>query len=292
MNYKYKYEKYKSKYILLKNNKKGGSNLQSEIPRNIYMFWHKKKDVPNFVKKCIKNIKEKNRNYKVRIYYYNDVMRIKDRPKILETYRKRGVADWLRLYLLYKYGGIWIDASSVFIKKSLDDIIDLKSNKLLGYNPPWDNSKILENWFLASKINNKFVKMWLDEWEIALESKENYCKKYNGFAGPILKTMLPYLTQHLAFTKLLKTKEISNYYESLGNSESKGNPFYYHKLYNWNNKKFANEMLYLKNIDKNISFLKLRGVERYSIIKEIENCNYSNDSHLVKLLQINCIKKA
>jgi hypothetical protein len=277
---------------LLKNNKKGGSNLQSEIPRNIYMFWHKKKDVPNFVKKCIKNIKEKNRNYKVRIYYYNDVMRIKDRPKILETYRKRGVADWLRLYLLYKYGGIWIDASSVFIKKSLDDIIDLKSNKLLGYNPPWDNSKILENWFLASKINNKFVKMWLDEWEIALESKENYCKKYNGFAGPILKTMLPYLTQHLAFTKLLKTKEISNYYESLGNSESKGNPFYYHKLYNWNNKKFANEMLYLKNIDKNISFLKLRGVERYSIIKEIENCNYSNDSHLVKLLQINCIKKA
>ena len=43
MNYKYKYEKYKSKYVLLKNNKKGGSNLQSEIPRNIYMFWHKKK---------------------------------------------------------------------------------------------------------------------------------------------------------------------------------------------------------------------------------------------------------
>lgn len=291
MNYKYKYKKYKNKYTFLKNNMKGGSNLQIEIPRKIYMFWHDKKKMPYIVKKCIKNIKDKNKNYEVKIYYYSDVMKIKDRPKILESYRKRGVSDWLRLYLLYKHGGIWIDASTIFIKKSLDDIIDLKSNKLLGYYPPFDNSKILENWFLASKRNNKFVKMWLDEWEIALQNKENYCKKYNEFAGPDLKTMLPYLTQHLAFTKLLKTKKIIKYYESLGKSESKGNPFYYHNLYDWNSEKFVNKMLYLKNINENISFIKLRGSERHAMIQEIKKCNFSNDSHLIKLLNIKCNKK-
>ena len=292
MNYKSKYEKYNNKYLLLKNNMKGGSKTQSEIPRKIYMFWHDKDKVPYFVKQCIKNIKDKNKKNEVKIYYYNDVMKIKDRPKILDTYRKRGVADWLRLYLLYTYGGIWIDASSVFIKKSLDDIIDLKSNKLLGYTPPniVDSPKILENWFLASKKKNKFVKMWLNEWIIALQNKEEYCKKYDKYASQKLKSRLPYLTQHLTFLKLISTNKLTKYYKSIGHSEDINNPFYLVKKNNWNKNLFSKELLNSKYIDNNLSFIKITGYFRKDIIKLIKKCKFNKNSYFIKLLDIKCNK--
>ena len=176
----------------------------------------------------------------------------------------------------------------LFIKKSLDDIIDLKSNKLLGYSPPdlLNSPEILENWFLASKKNNRFVKMWLDEWVIALENKEKYCKKYDKYASESLKSRLPYLTQHLTFVKLIKTNNLNKYYKSIGHSEGKNNPFYLKKIYNWDDKLFSKKMLNLKLIDENISFIKLTGFYRKAIIKLINKCKFSKDSYLVKLLDI------
>ena len=255
------------------------------IPKIIYLFWHSR-NLPYFVRKCIENIKSKNPGYLVKIYYYEDVMKIQDKPEILKTYRKRGIADWLRLYLLNKYGGIWIDISCIFVSKGLNDIIDLNKNVLYGYNAPWGD--IMENWFLASPKNNPIVKEWLKEWEIALLNKEEYVKKNIQYSTKALTPMLPYLTQHLIFSKISKIEKLSKCYSILGKASDKGNPFYLHEKFNWNIDKFINFLLNSNHIDNDISFIKLRGGDRNKFIEALDKCNFSKNSYLVKLLNLRC----
>ena len=38
------------------------------IPKIIHLYWHDKKKLPYIVKKCIKNIKEKNKDFTVKLY--------------------------------------------------------------------------------------------------------------------------------------------------------------------------------------------------------------------------------
>lgn len=257
------------------------------IPKIIYLFWHSR-DLPYFIKKCIKNIKNKNPEYNVKLYFYDDVMKIKDKPKILKTYKRRGIADWLRLYLLNKYGGIWIDISCIFIKKGINDIIDLNKNILYGYIAPW--GKVMENWFLACPKDNPIVKEWLREWEIALKDKEYYVKKNIKHSIKALTSKLPYLTQHLIFLKISKIEKLSKYYLFLGKANDKGNPFYLHQKFNWNTNKFIYYLLHSNFIDKNISFIKLTGTDRNKFIEKLDKCKFSKNAYLVKLLNLTCKK--
>lgn len=256
------------------------------IPKIIYLFWHDNK-IPFFIKKCIQNIKRKNPDYKVIIFHYDDVMKIKNRPKVLEEYKRRGVADWLRLYLLNKYGGVWLDISCIFHKKNLNDIIDLNTNKLQAFESPFNQKEIMiENWFLASMKNNKLVRYWLKEWEIALQNKEKYVKKNIKYASNNLKNFLPYLTQHLIFVKLLKTTDLEKCFKSLGYADEKNNPFYYHKRFSWNMDTLAKFLLTQKKLNDDLLFIKLRGEERYKLIQLIKKYKFSRKSKLIKLLNI------
>ena len=287
MNHRYKYKKYKSKYkiLTLENN--------TEIfPKNIYMFWHKR-DLPYLVKKCFLNIKNKNPDYKVFLFHLDDIINFQDRPKILKNYWIKANADWLRLYLLKKYGGIWIDISCIFIFKNLNDFVDHSSSRLQGFTFPQDNN-IMENWFLASPKNNPLIDLWLSEWEIALLNKGKYVKDNIQYSSDELKKSLPYLTQHLIFSKITKKNDLSNNFKFINKlTTTDDHPLYIFQKNNWDIYKSITFLCTNKDdkIFKNMLFIKLIGHARNKFIELIDKCKFSEKSIIIKLLDIYCKKK-
>ena len=75
-------------------------------------------------------------------------------------------ADLLRLYLVYRFGGIWMD-SSILLGRTLDwlhewastnnlDFVGFRNEELeSGANP------IVENWFFAASKGHPFVERWI-----------------------------------------------------------------------------------------------------------------------------------
>ena len=91
----------------------------------------------------------------------------------LEAFR---FSDFLRMYLLYTKGGVWIDACTIiindaFLNQYYDEMIlnqydatiyELSDNSIQNY--PY-----LENWFLMAPKNSKFIKDIYDEFVISYD---------------------------------------------------------------------------------------------------------------------------
>ena len=255
------------------------------IPKKIHLFWHDLDTIPFIVHKFTENIKKINYDFDVKIYSMKDFP-FKINKNVIPEY----ISDIFRLYILYKEGGIYIDASSIFLK-NIKEFIDLNDNRLQLYT----NLKgyIIENWFLVSPPKNKIIYNWLIQVLLVQNVVINkYIKYYKKFSNPYLNKELPYLVNFLAFNvaynklqnKNNKIINSNNYIKNLGLAGNDYNPLYYLKMNNWNRKKAIKYLLTNKKFKEN--FIKLRGPERRLFIKSIDNHNYNKNSYLIQLLNI------
>src|SRR5690606_14466017 len=88
------------------------------IPKKIWMYWEGA--LPEFVGKCVEQIRKKNPNYEVNFLTPENVQAFCDidysrLPQITSQQK----ADLIRLHLIYHYGGIWLDAS-ILVYENLD----------------------------------------------------------------------------------------------------------------------------------------------------------------------------
>jgi hypothetical protein len=141
----------------------------SKIPKHIWTYWDTT-EIPEMVQKCLSTWKKNNPDYEITILnrenlstYIPDVdifnLKFADSPA--------RISDFIRLYVLSKYGGIWIDASSI-VPKSLNWISDLGSQiDYIGYykesNTTMEHHKSIESWFFACPPRSNFVSKWRDE---------------------------------------------------------------------------------------------------------------------------------
>ena len=146
----------------------------SLIPPIIYTYWHEK-TLPTIVTKCIQSWKRFHPNYTIHVLHPDNVSKFIDIdifniPVSAHALR----SDFIRLALLEKTGGIWLDAS-VYLNQSLDwvhsyqkkessECVAFKINKhtLLLQNVDEGNYNI-ESWFLASIPNSTFIHDWNQE---------------------------------------------------------------------------------------------------------------------------------
>jgi hypothetical protein len=279
-------------------------NKKTVIPKIIYLYWNEKIEKNSFIDMCINNITTYNPDFEIKLYNPEKI------EKIINDNIKNKIpqwtTDWLRLYLLYNYGGVWCDISSIF-STSIDTFVDMNSNKLQGYGYVWDN-KIIENFFMACSKKNKLIGMWLDEFTKASEmGGYKYCEqnlKYltkgvdsNGLPiRGLMKESLPYLTAYLCFSKIIQIlKNSSDYYTIISNSLDDKAPLSFLTNINWNVKKIPYVLLQQKKTMSNTpNFVKLTHKRRATIIERINNGQYSNESLLgvlLKLKQKNSKKK-
>lgn len=239
---------------------------KSNIPSVIYTYWNTKK-LPVSVLSCIRSWKKYNPTYKIHVFNSES---IKQFPIVSFRHAKtqQQIADFLRLYLLSEYGGIWLDAS-VYLNHSLDWVHSYQVHtqcEYVGYNIKIDHhTPIIENWFMACIPKSEFISDWknqfyqmndfdsISEFVDHLEDYKSYIYELGEYTNCVCEPS--YLTMHLACLSILSKK---SYRLQLLDAE-KG-PFLYLSAMKWNLMYLP--LVFLIHQGKEAPVVKYRGGER------------------------------
>lgn len=182
----------------------GGDN-DGGIPRVIWTYWDAD-EVPRVVQLCIESWKRHNPSHKVVVLGPHNLA--ESVPELdLEGYSyaktPQRIADFIRLHVIKKHGGVWVDAS--FLMNSSIEFVHQEGAKgadLVGFYIDGFTSHcdypVIENWFFAAKKECPFVAKWLEQFE-----KTNEHDDYVAYAlanGVNLQKIADpnYLTMHVA----------------------------------------------------------------------------------------------
>lgn len=131
-----------------------------KIPRIIHYCWFGRGEKPEIVKTCIDSWKKNLSGYEI-IEWNEDSFNVSCNSYVREAYESRKfafVSDYVRVYALYKFGGIYLD-TDVEVFKPFDD--------MLHHDSFWGFEQ--ENYIATSTIGaakeNILIKMFLDSYE-------------------------------------------------------------------------------------------------------------------------------
>lgn len=130
------------------------------IPKIIHYCWLSNEEYPEVVEKCIKSWHKKLPDYKF-IKWTAENFDIHSNLFCKEAYENKKYAfasDYIRLKVLYEYGGIYLD-SDIEVLKKFDDLLDNKA--FIGF----ENDSAVTGWFMASESYNPLFKRFLDYYE-------------------------------------------------------------------------------------------------------------------------------
>ncbi len=146
--------------------------------------------MPELVRACVRSVQKHHPQHKIKLLDYTNIQNFITIPEHILHKHDTGVigyahfCDYVRVALLAKYGGTWID-STVFLTHTLPN--DVFNEDFFAYTfPPWCNltvvpslevvfsdstkeqdRKIFSNWLLHAKPNNRCVvllKLFLEEY--------------------------------------------------------------------------------------------------------------------------------
>ncbi len=113
-----------------------------------------------------------------KIYLLNDAIigkfiDMESAPKGYDKLSKQHKADWIRLKLLEKYGGLWLDSSIIVnngaaINEMYNEAWKTHANLVtFTLNRPTP-AEYIENWFIMAPKKSIVIKLWLKEYEKAI----------------------------------------------------------------------------------------------------------------------------
>ena len=153
-----------------------GVNDGSTVPKIVWTCWLQgMDDAPYMVKKCIESQKKALPDYEHRILTLENYHQWVELPEyVVKKFRKGKIpralfTDLLRLAVLKKYGGVWLDASVLFTgfenEKLLKRWYKIEQSEFTIYRYFQRGRKEpvgLSNWFIAVRLNEFVVSSVLD----------------------------------------------------------------------------------------------------------------------------------
>ena len=239
------------------------------LPHIIWSYWHDR-SIPKEVQAILEHRKRKLNKYE-HITVYEDTLRTyidAPFPPNFDKLMHQHKADWVRLQLLKRYGGCWMDAGILVNDTSaIDRLFEEASAKqaelsafylesrTVNHNP----STYIENWFLLAPSNSKLIDRWLQEFTHAITIGFDMYKKDHEHTIPeydrFLKT---YLTQHVCLQVILQD---SNTYKILL-YKAEDTMFKLHVEGNWELESMQKIVQKDKARIQSIPYIKLRGGDR------------------------------
>jgi len=241
------------------------------LPKTIWCFW----DDPE-MPEMIRYVQENNRlvlgsSYDIRVLNRDTLQQYVDVfPPQFNELGIQHKADYIRLFLLSKYGGIWSDASIIINSKpefdALFNQVEETNTELLAFTLGDDIDGIpyhpfIENWFLIAPKNSKVINKWLEEFNKAIDMGfENYINDVRKTTkiSDSLNSWGSYLTMHFALQKSLQdfVRE-GSYQPKIILNKSSDTMHKLHSICNWNDNCIINSMKNEPNKVKMIPFIKL-----------------------------------
>lgn len=130
------------------------------IPKIIHYCWMSGETFPTDIQKCLDSWKKKLPDYQI-ILWNAKTFDLNTSIWVKEAYKAKKYAfcaDYIRLYALYNYGGIYLD-SDVEVLKSYDELLELP------YFIGFESKLYFEAATIGSEKNNPFIKKILDYYE-------------------------------------------------------------------------------------------------------------------------------
>lgn len=159
-------KKYRKKLIDF--DSKYDDNLKHQVSNKVWICWFQGiENAPDLVKKCYKSVVDNLINHEVILLTSENMNEFVEFPDyIIQKWNKGKITnthmtDLLRLELLIKYGGIWVDATVLCTERE-DNIPSYFFESDLFFfqclKPGRDgHSHINSSWFISAKTNNKLL---------------------------------------------------------------------------------------------------------------------------------------
>lgn len=130
------------------------------IPKIIHLCWLSGDPYPAEIQKCLDTWKEHLPDYEIWLWDTNrfDINSTLWTKQAFEAKKYAFAADYIRLYALYNYGGIYLD-SDVIVYKSFDELLDLP------YFVGHDQIGAFEAAIIGAEKGTKWIKDVLDRYE-------------------------------------------------------------------------------------------------------------------------------
>lgn len=147
-----------------------GISLRKKIekytePKHIFMYWEQGWDnAPLICKYCQKSWEKYNKEtWNIILLEKTNLKKYIDIEKLVPNFWKIPIAsrsDILRINLLKKYNGLWVDAT-LFCTEPLDSWL-YKYDTFFAFSK--GDVLLISSWFLYSKKNNYIVNTWCDKY--------------------------------------------------------------------------------------------------------------------------------
>lgn len=260
------------KYIQRSNVGSCEKNKLKPIPKIIWSYWDSP-EFPKLVKDCINNTRIQNPDFNYIIITPQNLCEyLPDFPNHLKFPSIPYKSDYIRLSLLKKYGGIWMDITTV-LTDSLNWILELQKRHRFDFfafhNPAMMTENkgypLIESWFVAANSDSELIRDWWIEFDFVTKTDDPSCyylgtKNFKDFSYNIPKQFHSYLIIHLSCQKILHSNKKYNYFLLSAKDEGM---FYY---YNSNSYRDYCMNLTVKSAVKKISkIIKLTGSDRREI---------------------------
>lgn len=211
------------------------------IPPIIWTYWTGA-EPPLVVQRCIARWRVLNPGFSIRVLDDESVRdHVSALPPGLAEQSPTRRADWLRLELLRRHGGIWLDASSI-LTQSLDWVLELQQasqSDFVGYYLDLYTTDptrpVVENWFMAAPPDSPFITELQREFttEVIPRSGEAYVAHLQalGLYESLLQNidMPAYLSMHLALQRILQAGGRCR----LHLARAEDGPYFFHALGGW-----------------------------------------------------------
>ena len=254
---------------------------EKQIPKIIWSFWDKgAENAHHIVKKCINNWQKLNPTWKINILNDNNYLDYIDKNEISGINFKdlfpQKKADLIRIILISKYGGVWLDGSTIllepldWIQKKInntnkDSVVFSADHFTTNKEKP-----VLENWFISAVPNSHFINLWKNEFITYLRmGHKPYMETFPKDIDFQKFGNSQYLTMHAGAIKIMHDKNLDEL--KLLTIPSSEGPFGIQMDLKWIYYDLADFLATNTNYDKYKYFIKIRGYERYILDKYLNN---------------------
>lgn len=188
--------------------------MDYHLPKQIWCYWDSG-TLPKDIEEYYQNNKRVLDDWKItfltdeNLSQYIDVSAIPDKYKMLMAQHK---ADYIRLAVLHKWGGTWMDASIIVnSKEAMEKLyIEMSERKaqatLFTLGEPRPDPSYIENWFIMAPRESPVIGAWLHEYSYAIEMTFSSYERHiqRNWYTINSRIWLPYLTEHACMQVILK----------------------------------------------------------------------------------------
>ena len=130
------------------------------LPRLLWLYWHQgEEQAPKLVAQCLQTWRDLNSNWKVRVLHRETLrehISVDDLPSDITL---QALSDVIRLRLLRKYGGVWVDATAYCVRPLEDWLLQLMASGFFAFTLP-AHDRLIGSWFLAACEGSPLIKTW------------------------------------------------------------------------------------------------------------------------------------